>query len=374
MEIENISNWQMSLSQSSSLHGSEQLSSGSFHGLNIQVTASDSNSSLANSCEELTFSKDNDQETKLADRKQKANSNKSTYLERLQKVLRREDSQLKQEQTSKLKAFLMAAQHDQESINKFLQNLYSASHNNYAAAYAFLLEAQEQSTSPEEQNLLKRTCEQFYSQNQGQIDAQCNALDVLYQEENSLELSQLYGDLTEGNHDELSLVEHLVKLGGESKLSDEIQNLFKALANDLASATKSHEDTVLHDVASTLTKAMTLNGGLKLTSEFLGYVQNQLSITPKNLDASMLLVKLLRISQQNFISPQAVHDIYRSNIIAADPEQAVVVGQAFFKMLRQSAPNLYAQDEDRLKLINASQQLLDQLIDAEDEWLDSLEQ
>lgn len=382
MGIENVAGWQTTSLNQLGNAANDNTVQGSFNGMSVSVVADDAATDLADSCEELTFGKDNDHETKLADRKQKSGLDKNDYVERLKKVFRREDEQLKQEQTNKLVTFLKQGAKSRDDIEKFLKDLVDLSSGSYASAYAFLKTLSENDQDddelkldPEQKALVKQAADLLYAQNKTQVDAQCNALDVIEDTDyaTAFDLSKFYGNLATGEKDELSVVNELSKMCGEDHLSDGIELMFKALASDLASASRSNEVNILNDVASTLTRAMSVNSGLAQTSSFVNYVKDELGIVGHKLNNSELLINTLRLSRQAFISPSAVHDLFKSKVPVKDPEQAVLVGQSFFKMLRQTSPNLYVSGDDRMKLISAAQQLLDQLIDAEDEWLDSLD-
>lgn len=352
--------------QGANLNATNQaVQQGSFQGMSVAV-ADDPLSALANSAEELTFAKDNSKQTKLSDRKQKLSESRiKEQLERIKEALK---STVNSDNTAHQNA--LKTWQSKSKDPKDLLNMLKELGSHPSSSYAFLAQEEEKSTG-ELKELLKDAQDLLFKENKAEILAVANTIGAFSNQEvaPSLVLSETYADISTKPHNPTELLEHLSKKFGQDNLEAGIDAMFKALACDLNSTIPSQEEGILKDVASTLAKTKTLNGSLKLTNNFLDRVQNSLGLKVGDLSGSKILLDLVNLSHSRFIAPLHVQNLYKG-VVTSNPEEDVLVAQEFLRMGRELSEDLFDSLEDRNKLLDSTQRLVDELVDKEDEWLE----
>lgn len=343
--------------------------SGDLGGMSVTV-ADDPGSALQDSAEELTFAKDNSRQTKLADRKQKASENASRQnLERLKKAMEKvaanEDTHARQQTLRYWKA-------DPKSSKDLLENLKKLGGHS-SSNYAFLLLEAQKPENAEVKELLQQAADELFDENKSEIMAAANSLPAFEGESfaSVISLSETYSDIANKPHDPQSLLDYLDTKFGKENLQKGIDCMFKALACDLSAASPSREENVLKDLASTLAKTKTLNSSLNIVNSFVTRIKDTLKLDSRKLNADQLLLEITKLSKSRFITSLHVQNLYRDKVKTSNPQEEVLVAQELLRMERGLAEELFNSPEDRVKLLDGTQRLVDELIDKEDEWLES---
>lgn len=340
---------------------------GELQGLSVQV-ADDPQSALADSAEELTFARDNSKQTKLADRKQRAGQARQEEL--IARIKRVQESAAAADNEAKTKALRQFKEQGGTVTAKFLQQLAQLG-SHPSSDYAFLLNAADRSTDPQEKAWLQQAADELFAAHQSEIQAVLNTLPPVTADwDGALHLSQAYAEISARSHDAPELLAYIVKTFGPEQVHSGIDALFKAFAADLNSATPSRDPTVLNDLAGALGQTKTLHAALTLLDQFAERVSKVLMLPTSNFKSDHLLHNLLELAQNRFIAPLHVHNLYRHEIKTATPEEDVLLAQEFFAQLRALPLELFASLENRAKLIDATERLLDELIDKEDAWIE----
>ncbi len=342
--------------------------SGNVAGMRVE-TAEDPVSALQNSAEELTFSRDNSRQTKLADRKQKsARTAQEELLKRIQQLQQTVEHADNDAKKQALRRFRESGSKDPKQLLSGLNSLGGHA----SADYAFLLNEAEATVDEQEKQLLQQAAADLFAANSADIQAVLNTLPELAHEDFApgLLISQTYSELAAKPHEPAELLRFIGEKFGKEHLSAGIEAMFRALASDLHSAAPSRQTELLNDIASALGQTKTLNASLGLAGEFTSRVTGVLGLKTEGLSPDKLLGSLLNLSQNRFIAPLHVHNLYKNEVAAQDPEQEVLVGQEFLKMLRKLPIELFDSLEQRSKLVDATQKLVDELIDKEDAWLE----
>lgn len=342
--------------------------SGQLQGMSVQVEQ-DPLSALNDSAEEMTFARDNSKQTKLADRKQRQGLARQEELiariKKLQETVNGADNEAKNQVLLKFKA-----QGQKDSVKLWQDLAHLGSHP--SSDYAFLLNAADKSVAPEEKALLLQAAEQLFAAHQAEIQAVLNSLPALKDESfaGALQISQAYSTICSGSHDPKDLLDYISKTFGADQVHSGIEALFKALGSDLNSLAPSHDSAVLNDIAGALSQTKTLNAALTLLDQFVSRVNHVLKLPCRNVKSDELLQRLITLAQSRFVAPLQIHNIYRKEIVTHNPEEDVLLAQEFFKKLRDLPVELFDSLDSRAKVIDATQHLVDELIDKEDAWLE----
>ena len=351
----------------SQLNNAQSTQTGSLSGMSVQ-TAEDPLSAVQDSAEELTFARDNSRQTKLADRKQKSQAARQEELlkrvQQLQETVEHADNDAKKQA---LRRFKESGSRDPGRLLDDLKSLGGHA----SSDYAFLLNEAEHADADDAQ-LLKQAAEQLFAAKESDIRAVLNTLPAAQAAagEAGLYISQTYSELASGKPEASDMLKFLETRFGLEQLAQGIDALFKALAADLHSAAPSRDTALLNDLASALGRTKTLNASLGLVRDFPRRLNTVLGFNAQKLQAENLLSDMLTLSKARFIAPLHVHNLYKNAVQTADPEQDVLAAQEFFNMLRKLPVELFDSAEGRLKLMDAGQKLIDELVDKEDAWLE----
>lgn len=371
MGIESVQNSPHFASAQSLQQGSQQVS-GSLAGMSVTLT-DDPVSALNDSAEELTFARDNSKQTKLADRKQKT---RSSQIEEQLKKIKQAQKSIQNADNEALKRVLK--QWKGNSLPQLLQ-LLSQTGAHSSSVYAFLLneaDAAAEQGDPALQETLTKAAEQLFAEHKAGITAVLNTLDAMPGGDDSafapLQLSQAYSDISSSAPTAESVLAYLQKKFGAERLDEGIDYMFTALAADLAADKPSQADTVLENVASALTRTRTLNAALHLSDHFVERLHSALHLkTAPDFTGGKLLADLLKLSGQRFVAGLHIQNLYARQVHTRNPEDEVLVAQEFLQYMRDMPEDLFAGAQDRSKMLEATQKLVDGLIDKEDEWLES---
>lgn len=358
---------QSSLAQMDSTANTSDLS-GTFAGLSVQVNETPP-TSLADSAEELTFAKDNSKQTKLADRKQKQSMlDMTAKLKKLMEVVQAASNSDGLAQKRVLHEWWT----QKGSIKSLLQNLENLG-GHAASNYGFLLQVAEQETDSALKEQLLAAAQELFNTQKTAIMASLNALSMLDSTSfaGALNLSEAYSELVTNPKESQDILVFLQERYGADNLQEGIDLMFKALSADLMAAQSSREPDVLHDIASKLAQAKTINAALSQFTDFAHKAEQQFGCSDE-FEPSSMLTRTLDLAKTRFITPLQINDLYHKGIETKTPEDEVVLGQEFMSLVRHLAVEVFASLEDRNKLLEATQKHVDILIDKEDEWLEQM--
>lgn len=339
---------------------------GSFAGFSVVQVNEDPLNSLAEIAEELTFAKDNSKQTKLADRKQKmSSSDVAVKLKKLMKTVQAANNNDSSAQYRVVKEWFA----QKGSIQALLQGLEKLG-GRAASNYGFLLQAAEHETSEELKQKLLEAAKDLFEAKKTSIIASINALSMLESTSfaSALDLSETYSELATNTQESQDILVFLKDRYGTENLKAGIDLMFKALSADLMSAQSSREPVILNDIASKLTQAKNINAALSLFTDFTHKVE-QIFACNEEFDSASMLFRTINLAKTRFITPLQINELYHKGVSTKTPEDDVILGQEFMRLVRLLSVDVFASLEDRNKLIEAIQKHVDCLIDKEDEWL-----
>ena len=324
-------------------------------------------SKLANAAEEMTFAKDNSKQTKLANRKQKSLSDEtSERVKKMQKLM--QNSVQDKGKTQNLKANFQKF-----NDKKLLLDEASSSFQNYALAYAALLELYENSVDEKEKTFFKDCADLLLKENSSEIYASLNSLDEAIEakiDEDVIDSCNTYCEVVsnfKGADDMLLFLEK--KYGKDFEKG--LDFLVKALGADLQAKTPSHDKVFLEFVASGLDYTRILYSGLSHVNNFLDRISSVHNLDCKNISNLNFLKNLISLGEVRFLTSIDVSSLVKE-VKVKNPEDEVMVAQELLATVRNCSEQLFSGNENRNKVIDAIQHLVDEKVQKEDEWLEQL--
>lgn len=334
----------------------------------VSVEPADIEKSLfEDSMEEMTFSKDNSKQTKLALRKQKnADARLAELLKKMQAaVSERVNAKSKTEDI--LKRTSRVGCTPREIVDSL-----KAQGGHDAENYALLLQLISKEQDPVKQKLMQDAANEIFKQNEKGIKAVINAIDV--SEDNYAGLSILdnaenYSDALLNFKDGMSMLTFIHEKYGE-KFEEGLDFINKALSADLEAAQRSHEPAFLRSVAEGLEQTKVLYSCFAHEEVMLDRLDKVHGIDISSINKIEFVKKLGELIKSTFVSPGDVRNLLIT-INSKDPAQEVVICQELSKTLRDLSDIFYETPEARERINEACSVLIDNKIRAEDEWLES---
>ncbi|MDR1086475.1 MAG: type III secretion system gatekeeper subunit SctW [Deltaproteobacteria bacterium] len=353
---------------------SDQNSVGSLAGYSLSV--SDSPLSLiADAAEELTFGLDNTEELDLKERKEKKPA--ETLL--LEKV------RLYQEMMTQADGDRRPAA---DTLIRFLRNQADLSrlseqvrefHPDPTDAWASLLEARDllarEGAPAETLAAIDRAVTQLEADLGPEIRAGFAAVLARAGFESLGPAGEMRDDYRQAVidfPDTAEMFEFILEKYGENDFDAALDYLNRALANDLAADSPSHDGVHLEAVAANLGQVRIINSAHSLCQRLMNRWQEIHGVADCQLTAMALVKEILALKKENFISASRIDRIV-SEARPPDIEGEVLFLQELLNTSRGLAAGLFDRAENRLKFIAAVQESLDSAITREDEYLASLE-
>ena len=354
--------------EQANIHDSASSSiNGSFNSHSVDVSTP--SSSLADCAEELTFVKDNSKKTKLEDRKQKKQQdNIQEQIEKLKQVVKLTDNS----DNEILRRLVRKWRDDKSSEDSILKDLGNLGHK-ASSLYAELLNLADDAQDDDIKTKLLTTADKIYAENKSEIQASLNALLVSppdFDLKGTLALS--YGEITVKESTPLSIVQDLQAKYGAENIDKGLDFMLKALSCDLSCINPSQDSVALESVGSNLSRARHVGSALKGFDSMLDRFANIHGIADvkSRLNAALALESLLKVDSQKFITTIAIRDIYK-DIKGDNPEIDVLLAQELLHTLRDLPIEIYESVESRSRVIDASRSLIDDLVDKEEQWINS---
>ncbi len=339
---------------------------------NMVVEVDDPLADLTDSAEELTFSRDNSRATKLADRKQK--SSEALSEENLRRIKKALETVMQSDEAkgNALRAMLQRFKQGDADADVILSALRQSG-GHCASWYALLLNAADEEDFPEFKQKLTDAAAKLYAQNKSDIDAVLNSLGAIEDETfaHPLAISESYAELAAQSTDPEQILAFIEQKFGKSSIGAGMDAMFKALAADLSAAEPSRDTELLNNLAGYLTKTRILYSSIGQTENLVDRLSSVHSLKTGNLTGADMLHRMLELSKSRFVTTMQVHALYSSDVKPKDPEQAVLVGQEILKLVRTLPIEVFDSLEGRNHLLDGVQKHVDELIDAEDAWLES---
>ncbi|MBQ3678987.1 MAG: hypothetical protein II929_05700 [Succinivibrio sp.] len=334
----------------------------------VSVEPADIEKSLfEDSMEEMTFSKDNSKQTKLALRKQKnADARLAELLKKMQAAVSERVNA-----KSKTEDILKRASRVGCTPREIVESLKSSGGHD-AENYALLLQLVGKEQDPVKQKLLQDAANEIFQQNEKGIKAVINAMDVSednYAGYSILDNAENYSDALLNFKDGMSMLHFIQEKYGE-KFEEGLDFINKALSADLEAAQRSHEPAFLRSVAEGLENTKVLYSCFAHEEVMLDRLQKVHGIDTSGIDKLEFVKKLGELVKSSFVSPGDVRNLIIT-IKAQDPAQEVVICQELSKTLKELSDIFYESTEARERINEACSVLIDNKIRAEDEWLES---
>ena len=368
-----------SVSHNTAMHASmhsdvrEKTAEGSMGARTVSL-ASDK-SSVQDSAEELTFVKDNSKKTKLKDRKEKSKTRDSGDK---QKVLQLKSTVKSNDHSDKdlLNRLSLKWSKEKSSEDEMLDDLLEGAGHDPSSAYAELLNLADECEDEAFAQKLNNAANILFERKTAHIQAVLNTIELGGGDFNtSGSLSISYGEITTSNEGPLEIVNSLCEKYGPHRLDEGLDFMFKALATDLSSINPSQDKVALENVGSNLSKAKQIGSALKDCQRLLERFESVHNIdnARKMLPAATIVQRVLESSKKNFVSTVAVREIYKE-VKAKDPEQEVLLAQELLSALRDMPIELFDDLDSRSRIIGATRDLIDNLVDKEEQWLAGMEE
>ena len=317
--------------------------------------------------EEVAFAKDNSKQKKLEQRKQKDAEYKTE--ERLKKL--RESVSLSVSAKAKSQDLSDQANRPETTPDDLLRRL-SEYGGHDAENYALLLEMADTETDERKASLYKNAAAKLYEAKHESIDAVLNALSV---DENvvggytALQNAENYSDAILNFTDSFAMLDYLAdKYGNDMERGIDFMN--RALGADLDSAKQSHEPAFLESVAQGLGQVKFLYSCYLQGEKLLERLDSQFGFDVKNVNKTEFLRNIDKVAKTNFISTYDIRNIL-SKVSSSDPEKEVILCQELVTTLRSMPDQIYGSVEARGRVNEVCIRLLDEKVDAEDQWLES---
>ncbi|WP_031491603.1 TyeA family type III secretion system gatekeeper subunit [Succinivibrio dextrinosolvens] len=334
----------------------------------VSVEPADIEKSLfEDSMEEMTFSKDNSKQTKLALRKQKnADARLAELLKKMQAAVAE-----KVNAKSKTEDILKRTSKVGCTPREIVDSLKSSGGHD-AENYALLLQLISKEKDPVKQKLMQDAANEIMQQNEKGIKAVINAMDV--SEDNYAGLSILdnaenYSDSLLNFKDGMSMLQFINEKYGE-KFEEGLDFITKALSADLEAAQRSHEPAFLRSVADGLEHTKVLYSCFAHEDAMLDRLDKVHGLDVKGFDKVEFVRKLGDLIKSSFVSPGDVRNLLIT-VKSSDPGQEVVICQELSKTLKDLSDVFYGTPEARERINEACSVLIDNKIQVEDEWLES---
>lgn len=362
-EIQGVNTQNASFISSTNAETAVPLSNGHLSNLSVSVESSPL-SKLADAAEELTFAKDNSRQTKLSDRKQKVQQD--SLAEKIKKLQELMQSTVK----DKDKGEKLATKWQQKGNIKDLAQEALDLQGNASEAYALLLSLAEDALGDYKEALVKAS-EHLMQENSQEILASLNALaDASVFLGHELEAAHTYSNLISDFKEPLEMLSYIQEKF-PANFDKGLDFLIKALGSDLQAAEPSSEKVALEAVASGLDKVRILNSGRSLLDNLVKRLEDVHYLDVSSLDTTDMLKKLVNLANVKFVTHLDVASIV-ANVKTTDPEQEVLLAQELFSTIRNCSSQLFGSDTQRLAVLEATQKLVDEKIDREDQWLATL--
>lgn len=361
-EIQGISSHNTSFVSGAKAGSSAYPVTGRLSNLNFKVDDSPF-SKLANVAEELTFARDNSKQTKLADRKQKqAEDSLAEKIKKLQELM-----QFSVNDKGKAES-LIAKYKQHRDLKELIQNA-AALQGGAAEAYALLLSSADEAEDPEDKLVLKNAADALMASNSEDILAVLNTISDAQESFRGQELKvvQIYSDVVSSFKEPVDMLIYIEK-NFAGNFEKGLDFLVKALGSDLQAATPSREKVALESIASGLDQVRILNSGRMQLENLLSRLESVHNLDISKANSTQMLRRLVDLSSVKFITYIDVSSLV-SSIKAPDPEKDVLMAQELFSALRNCSSQLFGGDEKRMAVLDAAQQLVDEKIAKEDEWL-----
>ncbi len=345
---------------------SSPASGGMINGVSVEP-ADIEKSLFEDSMEEMTFSKDNSKQTKLALRKQKnADARLAELLKKMQAaVSERVNAKSKTDDIIKRSSRVGCTPRE-------LVDALKSQGGHDAENYALLLQLSSKEQDPVKQKLMQDAANEILNQNENGIKAVINAMDVSddnYAGFSLLDNAENYSDALLNFKDGMSMLSFINEKYGKN-FEEGLDFINKALSADLEAAQRSHEPAFLRSVAEGLAQTKVLYSCFAHEEVMLDRLAKVHGIDTSSVNKIDFVKKLGDLVKATFVTPGDIRNLLIT-INSKDPGQEVVICQELTKTLKDLSDIFYETSEARDRISEACSVLIDNKIRSEDEWLES---
>ncbi|MBQ8707428.1 MAG: TyeA family type III secretion system gatekeeper subunit [Succinivibrionaceae bacterium] len=342
-------------------------SQGEINGLSV-VIDDDPVAAVQDAAEEATFGVDNSKKQKLADRKQKQNAN-SLIIERAAEYAAIIVKFHNADYDAKKRIYEKTKNSRISDVRKFLGDLKSLG-GKPSSDYAFLIQTAKEEADPHLKQFLKDAADSLFRENSKEILATLNSVEVAAESSlsDSVTLCESYGELASDPAEPEKMMDFIQKKFGEDRVDEGVEFMLKSLAADLASPMSSSEPAVLELVGRNLSVVRSLNSGKAILASFVTRLGAAHDIKA-DISSARILSGIIELSKQRFITPSSIRELYRE-VAKQQPDTEVLLAQDLLTSCRRLGSELFDKEESRVRVIQAVEELVDNLVDAEDKWLE----
>ena len=404
-----------------------------FGGITLTVSE-DAHDVLADCAEEAGFARNNFKEQKLFS--QKAEKGAKSHLDQVREALKSVNEKGDAQNLNKKYGSLLE-QIKKGNINNFSQLQQAlksiASQTEQKAkeqgfelstdeayercsveAYLFLRDQIAQSSVLSEQQQLVALADQLYHSNQKAIDA-CIAALSLSDHQSSMQQVSLSNSIHEAlaskdqnafaNFEDFSeqlntslafsyicanlnnvddMMRYMEQKYSDNSFDTTLATMLKTVSAGLNEVTPFSDKASLQTLGKNLSALQQIKSAIGITQDFwqkLGSIMdgalsasgNEYNFESKSIDPKALISNMISLSNKSLISPNEVRSLL-AVIEPLDCTTEVLLAQQMLSFERSLSDNLFYSIDSRNRLMAATQTLIDNAIDAEDEYLASLEE
>ena len=341
---------------------------GRLDGMTVEIEK-DPVAAVQEAAEELTFVRDNSRKTKLAERRQKAHV-EALMVEKAQAMYDLLVKFHNADFEAKKRVYDDIKRRGVTSSKQLLSSLKELG-GHPASNYAFLVKTAQEETDPAQKELLQNAAEELFRESSREILASLNSVEVSRESDlgDGIYLSEAYSELSGNGDDPLKMLDFIAGKFGDDRINEGVDFMLKSLGADISSPLSSQEPAVLEFVGRNLSTVRSLNSATQVMSRFTGRIDSAHGVK-NTVSPSRVLTGLLNLSRQRYINPASIRDLY-SDVAKQNPEVEVLLAQDLLNSCRNLSTDLFDKDESRLRIIQAVEQLIDGLVDAEDAWLEN---
>ncbi len=327
---------------------------------------------VQDAAEEVTFGHDNSKKVKLADRHQKSKAS-ALLIERALAYAAIVAKFYNADVEAK-RHLVDDARDSKDRDAKKLLAKFKHLGGKPASNYAFLIQAGQTEKDPAIKQLLKETSDLLFKESSKEIIATFNSQEVANKSElaDPVYLSESYGEIANNGDDPQEMLSYIESKFGADRVDDGVEFMLKSLGADISSPITSSEPEAFEMLGKNLSIVRSLNSGKAVLNRFVARLVSAHGINVK-MSPIKLLTGLLNLSKQRFITADSIRDLYQ-DVVKQQPDKEVLMAQDLLTCCRNLSSELFSNEDARLRIIQSVEQLVDNLVDAEDEWLEAGEQ
>ncbi len=239
------------------------------------------------------------------------------------------------------------------------------------AAYALLVEAADSAENDREQGEYEEAAERLFKKHSREITAALNTVDECEGAGTGLEPSdnaRVYSNVACNFSSPREMLSYLTE-NFAGNFNEGMDFLVKALSADLNSINPSQGLVQLQAVGQGLDQTKVLYSGMTMMENFLSRLRDVHEIDTQGLSGMELLGRLMTLAEGRLINQLDLRNLF-SEVKGRDPEQEVHIAQEFMETLRRCSTQLFPSAEAQGNIIGVAQRLVDEAIEAEDQWLE----